>query len=159
MEWTQKHWKRSVEEFPEFLEPLVSGMGRSERREGAALYVQGLLIPGERKSIEPMAARLGTDRRSYRYWSHWWRGSWMKRPAVAFRAAHAGAVREVFKFAHGAVARQRPAGLRDLARRADAVVGVPQQWLPGNRAGRNQGASERLLRRSRFRRLIKHGVA
>ena len=61
MEWNQKHWKRSVEEFPEFLEPLVSGMGRSERREGATLYVQGLLIPGERKSIEPMAARLGTD--------------------------------------------------------------------------------------------------
>jgi SRSO17 transposase len=61
MEWNQKHWKRSVEEFPEFLEPLVSGMGRSERREGATLYVQGLLIPGERKSIEPMAERLGTD--------------------------------------------------------------------------------------------------
>ncbi|MDG7001398.1 MAG: transposase, partial [Nitrososphaerota archaeon] len=61
MEWNQKHWRRSVEEFPEFLEPLVSGMGRSERREGATLYVQGLLIPGERKSIEPMAARLGTD--------------------------------------------------------------------------------------------------
>ena len=28
---------------------------------GAALYVQGLLLPGERKSIEPMAQRLGTD--------------------------------------------------------------------------------------------------
>ena len=37
------------------------GLGRSERREGAALYVQGLLTPGERKSIEPMAERLGVD--------------------------------------------------------------------------------------------------
>jgi SRSO17 transposase len=39
----------------------VTGLGRRERREGAALYVQGLLLPGERKSIEPMAARLGVD--------------------------------------------------------------------------------------------------
>lgn len=50
-----------MEEFPEFLEPLVSELGRRERREGAALYVQGLLLPGERKSIEPMASRLGVD--------------------------------------------------------------------------------------------------
>jgi len=50
-----------MDEFPEFLEPLVAELGRSERREGAALYVQGLLMPGERKSVEPMAERLGTD--------------------------------------------------------------------------------------------------
>jgi len=50
-----------MDEFPEFLEPLVAQLGRSERREGAALYVQGLLMPGERKSIEPMAERLGID--------------------------------------------------------------------------------------------------
>lgn len=61
MIWNQKQWQRSVEEFPEFIEPLVASMGRSERREGAALYVQGLLMPGERKSVEPMAARLGVD--------------------------------------------------------------------------------------------------
>ena len=36
-------------------------MGRSERREGAALYVEGLLLAGERKSIEPMASRLQVD--------------------------------------------------------------------------------------------------
>lgn len=50
-----------MDEFPEFLEPLVAELGRSERREGATLYVQGLLLPGERKSIEPMAERLGAD--------------------------------------------------------------------------------------------------
>jgi SRSO17 transposase len=61
MDWNQKLWQRSLAEFPEFLEPLVAELGRSERREGATLYVQGLLMPGERKSIEPMAARLGTD--------------------------------------------------------------------------------------------------
>ena len=61
MHWDQKLWQRSIAEFPEFLEPLVAELGRSERRAGATLYVQGLLMPGERKSIEPMAARLGTD--------------------------------------------------------------------------------------------------
>ena len=61
MQWNQKLWERSVDEFAGFLAPLVAGLGRSERRAGAALYVQGLLLPGERKSVEPMAARLGTD--------------------------------------------------------------------------------------------------
>jgi len=61
MQWNQKLWRRSLDQFAEFLEPLVAELGRSERREGAALYVQGLLMPGERKSIEPMAARLRTD--------------------------------------------------------------------------------------------------
>jgi hypothetical protein len=61
MEWNQKLWRRSVEEFPEFMEPLVAELGRSERREGAAWYVQGLMMPGERKSVEPMAERLGVD--------------------------------------------------------------------------------------------------
>jgi SRSO17 transposase len=61
MQWNQKIWERSVDEFAGFLEPLVAELGRSERRAGAALYVQGLLLPGERKSVEPMAERLGTD--------------------------------------------------------------------------------------------------
>lgn len=61
MQWNQKLWERSVDQLAEFLEPLLAVLGRSERRAGAALYVQGLLMPGERKSIEPMADRLGTD--------------------------------------------------------------------------------------------------
>jgi SRSO17 transposase len=36
-------------------------LGRSERRVGATLYVEGLLMPGQRKSIGPMAERLGVD--------------------------------------------------------------------------------------------------
>src|ERR1700730_1012235 len=45
-----------------FLEELVAPMGRSERRRWAKAYVSGLLLDGERKSIEPMAARLeGAD--------------------------------------------------------------------------------------------------
>ena len=61
MEWNDKLWEQSVGQLAEFIEPLVAQLGRSERREGAALYVEGLLMPGERKSIEPMAQRLNTD--------------------------------------------------------------------------------------------------
>ena len=45
-----------------FLEDLLEPMGRSERRQWARVYVQGLLLDGERKSIEPMAVRVaGAD--------------------------------------------------------------------------------------------------
>ena len=45
----------------DFLEDLVAPMGRSERRAWARKYLEGLLLDGERKSIEPMAARVGAD--------------------------------------------------------------------------------------------------
>jgi len=61
MKWNMKMWQRSVEEFGDFIEPILSHLGRSERREGATLYLHGLLTPGERKSIEPLAERLGVD--------------------------------------------------------------------------------------------------
>ena len=41
-----------------FLADVVLSMGRKERREHAEEYVRGLLMDGERKSIEPMADRL-----------------------------------------------------------------------------------------------------
>ena len=45
-----------------FLEDLLAPMGRSERRRWARSYVEGLLLDGERKSMEPMASRLsGVD--------------------------------------------------------------------------------------------------
>jgi len=42
----------------EFLSKLLQHVGRSERRHHGALYVQGLLLDGERKSIEPLAQRV-----------------------------------------------------------------------------------------------------
>lgn len=41
------------------LEPFLNAMGRKTRREWAPFYVRGLLGPGEHKSLQPMAARLG----------------------------------------------------------------------------------------------------
>ena len=40
-----------------FLMDLLEPMGRIERRHWGSVYVRGLLTNGERKSIEPMAAR------------------------------------------------------------------------------------------------------
>ena len=42
-----------------WLEPFLDATGRSTRRKMAPLYVRGLLGSGGRKSIQPMAARLG----------------------------------------------------------------------------------------------------
>ena len=61
MEWNHTRWEQNAKRLPKFLSPLVQDLGRSERRVGATLYVEGLLLPGQRKSIEPMAARLGVD--------------------------------------------------------------------------------------------------
>lgn len=61
MKWNSAHWQRKISDLQTFIEPLVAELGRSERRQNAALYVQGLLMPGQRKSIEPMAERLRVD--------------------------------------------------------------------------------------------------
>ena len=41
-----------------WLQPFLAALSRAEQRRWASLYVQGLLLPGERKSVEPMAARV-----------------------------------------------------------------------------------------------------
>jgi SRSO17 transposase len=42
----------------QFLIDLLDPVGRSERRYWGSVYVRGLLLDGERKSIEPMASRM-----------------------------------------------------------------------------------------------------
>jgi SRSO17 transposase len=46
------------EDFQEWLEPFLAVFKRSEQRSWAPLYLQGLLGPGARKSVEPMAERV-----------------------------------------------------------------------------------------------------
>lgn len=58
MEWTANHWKNSVRQFRQFIGPMIADLGRAERRVAATRYVTGLLLPGQRKSVEPMATRL-----------------------------------------------------------------------------------------------------
>jgi SRSO17 transposase len=61
MDWNARLWRRSCEQFGKFMVPITAPLGRSERRIAATHYVEGLLLPGERKSVEPMASRLQFD--------------------------------------------------------------------------------------------------
>jgi len=49
-------WRRDLERW---LEPFVAGLSHPARRRTCPLYVAGLIGPGDRKSIQPMAARTG----------------------------------------------------------------------------------------------------
>jgi len=46
----------------EWLKPFVEKLGHKKRRQMCPIYVSGLIGPGDRKSIEPMAERLAPDR-------------------------------------------------------------------------------------------------
>jgi len=46
------------ERFQEFVSRLFEGIGHADRREPLRAYIAGLLLPGERKSVEPMAAKI-----------------------------------------------------------------------------------------------------
>lgn len=48
-------WERR---FDRFLQPFLEAWRHKKRRQWAPLYLQGLMLPGERKSIEPLAARV-----------------------------------------------------------------------------------------------------
>ena len=61
MDWSGPLFQRSASQLLGFMTPVVAELGRSERRVAATRYVQGLLMPGQRKSVEPMAQRLGVE--------------------------------------------------------------------------------------------------
>jgi SRSO17 transposase len=44
--------------FQAYIEHLSEVIGHADRRDPLAAYCTGLLLPGERKSVEPMAARI-----------------------------------------------------------------------------------------------------
>ncbi len=50
-------WPRLVA----FAEEMLGGLARRDQRAAGGLYVRGLLADGRRKSMQPMAARLGCD--------------------------------------------------------------------------------------------------
>ena len=51
------------------MESLAKAAGHADRSAPLKAYCTGLLLPGERKSVEPMAARLAPDnvRRAHQY--------------------------------------------------------------------------------------------
>src|ERR671938_1920175 len=48
-------WEGKLERW---LEPFLARLRRKEQRRWAPVYLKGLILPGERKSVEPMAARI-----------------------------------------------------------------------------------------------------
>lgn len=56
-----QHLKKLERELDAYVESLTVDMGRPERRDAMGRYVTGLLLDGDRKSMEPMAARLVDD--------------------------------------------------------------------------------------------------
>src|SRR5918998_553575 len=57
-----KRPRTGEERFAACLDAIAAVVGHSRRAAAARAYCTGLLLPGERKSIEPMAARLAPER-------------------------------------------------------------------------------------------------
>jgi SRSO17 transposase len=55
---TEATWEQ---EFARWLTPFLEALGHKARRHWAPVYLRGLLGPGERKSVQPMAARVAAD--------------------------------------------------------------------------------------------------
>lgn len=58
---TPRRLQKLRSELSGFLNEMLEGQGRPERRSALGHYITGLLLDGERKSIQPMAARLTED--------------------------------------------------------------------------------------------------
>ena len=58
---TPNQLKKLDGELSAFVGEMVEEMGRPERRAAMGHYITGLLLDGERKSVQPMAARLSKD--------------------------------------------------------------------------------------------------
>ena len=91
---TDAQLARCRQRLEQFLVDLLEPVGRSERRHWGSVYVRGLLLDGERKSVEPMAKRLpdgneqamqsswdkvpGTGSRFGSAWRNAWSVSWSR---------------------------------------------------------------------------------
>jgi DDE superfamily endonuclease len=58
---TTSRWE---DELGRWLEPFLDRLGHKARRRMCPLYVSGLIGPGDRKSVQPMAARLAKPKRT-----------------------------------------------------------------------------------------------
>jgi SRSO17 transposase len=61
--------------FEQYCDTVVNALMHADREQPARWYIKGLMLPGERKSVEPMAARVCSRRRYARRISRcitWW---------------------------------------------------------------------------------------
>ena len=58
----QRKLSATERRFKKYIESLASALGHADRVAPFASYATGLLLPGDRKSVEPMAARVAPER-------------------------------------------------------------------------------------------------
>jgi len=58
---SQEHEIDWAQELTDWMAPFQAALGHKGRRRWAPVYLQGLLGPGDRKSVQPMAARVAPD--------------------------------------------------------------------------------------------------
>ncbi len=64
MKWELATYKENIPYLTRYLSTLLESIGRQERRVATARYIEGLLLPGRRKFIRPLAERLQVDSQS-----------------------------------------------------------------------------------------------
>jgi SRSO17 transposase len=64
MKWDIATYKEHLPYLTRYLSTLLENIGRQERKVATARYVEGLLLPGRRKFIRPLAERLRVDPQS-----------------------------------------------------------------------------------------------
>src|SRR5215470_17814889 len=74
----------------EFAAGMLGGLARSDQRAAGGLYVRGLLTDGQRKSMQPMAERLGVDHQRLQQFitSSTWDYAAVRRNVARWFAAH-----------------------------------------------------------------------
>jgi SRSO17 transposase len=162
----------------QFLVDLLEPVGRSERRHWGSVYVRGLLLDGERKSIEPMAKRLpdGNEQAMQQLvgQSPWeWNPVWerLARRMVAElvpqsawvvddtgfpkQGAHSVGVERQYSGTLGKTANcQVAVSLHQVSDEADAVLGwrlyLPESWTEDAERRRQAGIPEEVQFRKKW---------
>jgi hypothetical protein len=137
---TEKQLSRVRARLERFLAELVEPMGRSERRHWAQVYIQGLLLDGARKSVQPIAERIaGADVQALNQFLNQspWEVTEIQR-RLARRLAEDGAEpvywiirRDFFSEGRRALRRGRPAILRGVGQDRQLSGGRKPALEPG----------------------------
>ena len=53
-----KHDASAASRFDEYVKRIAAALNHADRLEPLRAYLTGLLLPGDRKSVEPMAAKI-----------------------------------------------------------------------------------------------------
>ena len=119
--------------FDEYVSRLGEKLGHADRLEPLKAYLTGLLLPGERKSVEPMAAKIDPRRVSSRHQSmHHFVASapWDWNPVLA--VARDYALEQIERYAPVAT---RVVDDTGMPKKGSHSLGVARQYCGRGKAG------------------------